>query len=336
MLKTKTKAETPKPSAEQVLDRVKGIIDKHAYLKVDGEGVYRGEIYADYRDNLDNPMIEKIFEASNANEAFFELINEGFFDVESQYQDDVINTIKKHFDDGETFKFRQHKNRITEWVYENVYFTYPYDHYLSQNVCVNVLVDVGDGNYDYTLNELFGCNYSKKGLDGRDESSLVWLMKQQGYTMEAITDFVESGNTQGSKFLESVYQECANTNSCMNVLAFFVNIPLRQALDLHSKINVTQSKKDGDKPNDSSNLGVICDEVILSKKTSCGLYNPWQGSGSVLEIELEKDVVLPLRYIDSAMPDGCRGYSVDGIYGLVSSFWTDNGLTIKENGGEAA
>ena len=67
--------------------------------------------------------------------------------------------------------------------------------------------------------------------------------------------------------------------------------------------------------------------VVLSKDTACGLYDNWSGAGSVLEIELEKDVVLPLKFISSAWPDGGRGYSVANVYGICSSFWTD---TVKQ------
>jgi hypothetical protein len=47
------------------------------------------------------------------------------------------------------------------------------------------------------------------------------------------------------------------------------------------------------------------------------------GSGSVLEIALDKDVRLPIRCIESAKHDGCRGYSIRSIYGCGSGFWKE-------------
>ena len=58
------------------------------------------------------------------------------------------------------------------------------------------------------------------------------------------------------------------------------------------------------------------------KDAVCGLYDTWNGAGSVLEIDLEKDVVLPLKYVSSSLPDGGRGWSVANVYGVCSSMWT--------------
>jgi len=190
------------------------------------------------------------------------------------------------------------------------------------------MVDTGDGNYDFTKNELFGCNYSEKGLDDRDESSLLWLMQQQGYEMDAIKDFVLNENTQDSRLLKSIYQECINTTTCMNTLSFFVKLPLREALDLHEIINNLSNAECGSEANEEADPKPS--KITLSKNTSCGLYDAWNGAGSVLDIQLEKDVVLPVKYIDSAMPDGCRGYSISSIYGMCGTFWTDGGLKINE------
>jgi hypothetical protein len=108
----------------------------------------------------------------------------------------------------------------------------------------------------------------------------------------------------------------------MNSLAFFVKLPLRDALDLHEIISNAS-------PNESDCADPKPNEITLNKDIPCGLYDTWNGAGSVLEIQLEKDVVLPVKYIDSALPDGCRGYSISSIYGMLGSFWSDGGLTIN-------
>jgi hypothetical protein len=69
-------------------------------------------------------------------------------------------------------------------------------------------------------------------------------------------------------------------------------------------------------------------KLILKKGTPCGLYDLWLGGGSILEIELEKDVVLPLKFVDTAYPDGQRGYGIVSIYGLDNSFWKSDCLKI--------
>ena len=312
-------AKIGKRKLNRLVQIIYSIIEKHTYLNRDGDGYYQQEIYADYRDEFDDATIVNLFKDNIPREKFYELLN--FDESEWYYQSELINTIKKYFnDEDEKLDFCQYEDFICDWLLENVHFNYPYDHYLNQDVYIDIIVDAGDGNYEYTKNELFGCNYSEKGLDGRDESALVWLMRQQGYGMDAITDFVENENLQDSKLLKSIYQECVNTSTCMNALAFFVKLSLREALDLYELV----------KQNNETAV------VVLDKDTPCGLYDTWNGAGSVLDIELEKDVELPVKFIDSAMPDGCRGYSVANIYGMLRSFWADGGLTIKVTTNNAA
>lgn len=89
----------------------------------------------------------------------------------------------------------------------------------------------------------------------------------------------------------------------MNALAFFVKMTLKQFIELRENpINIK-----------------------LSKDTSCGLYDCWNGSGGTLELELENDVVIPKKYVEMHI-DGTRGYGVDNIYGMSSSFWSDTVL----------
>ena len=62
----------------------------------------------------------------------------------------------------------------------------------------------------------------------------------------------------------------------------------------------------------------------------CGLFDVWSGGGSLLEIELDKDVVLPIKCIWHAEIETGKseyGYSVNSVYGLVGSAWDG---TVKE------
>ena len=44
------------------------------------------------------------------------------------------------------------------------------------------------------------------------------------------------------------------------------------------------------------------------------------------EIQLKKDVKLPIKYIRSALPDGGDGHSVGSVYGMCGSAWTRGGV----------
>ena len=67
-----------------------------------------------------------------------------------------------------------------------------------------------------------------------------------------------------------------------------------------------------------------CGMIIISKRAETGLYDPWNGGGSLLEIQLEKDVELPIKFIRSALPDGADGYSISSAYGLCGSAWRND------------
>ena len=108
-------------------------------------------------------------------------------------------------------------------------------------------------------------------------------------------------------FLRSMRQEMANLPSHMACLTFLVRMTLGQAIDLNW--DMTQN------PSGS---------IILDKETMCGLYDMWSGGGSVLEVELERDVKIPYSIIRSALPDGGDGqYSVGETYGMAASAWQE-------------
>lgn len=292
---------------EDINKEIKKIIEEHYYFKERNNDTYIYEICLDYNNQLEISLIKKIFDSNNPKDEFYAIINEWFFECESYYQSEMINTIEKYFyEDVNEVYFENFDDIVINWVQEYISFKYPVGHFLKQEVCVDIIVDTGDGNYDFTCNELFGCIHRDKGI--QESSSLVWLMRQQGYTEEKISDFVENENMCGSKLLESIYNECLNTTSCLNALSFFVKMTLEECLNLY------EEKKKKEK------------NIVINKSTPCGLYDSWSGAGSVLEIELENDVVIPLKYVDSTLPDGCRGYGINSIYGLDSSFWKDKSV----------
>lgn len=70
----------------------------------------------------------------------------------------------------------------------------------------------------------------------------------------------------------------------MNALVFLVKMTLEEYFTLRDGID--KEKKRNESYNLSERTGRGC--LVLSKDTTCGLYDSWNGSGSVLEIKLEK------------------------------------------------
>ena len=70
--------------------------------------------------------------------------------------------------------------------------------------------------------------------------------------------------------------------------------------------------------------------IIVPKGNMCGMFNYWNGCGSVLEMELKRDLLLPFQLPHKTRYDrcilqvderGCAGYSIDEVSGLIPSAW---------------
>ena len=72
-------------------------------------------------------------------------------------------------------------------------------------------------------------------------------------------------------------------------------------------------------------------KIIVPKGNSCGLYGYWQGGGSLLGMELKRDLKLSIRLPGKTKYDRfdmelderncCNGYSIDEGYGLMRKAW---------------
>lgn len=113
-----------------------------------------------------------------------------------------------------------------------------------------------------------------------------------------------------SFFLSSVCEELENTTNFMNTLTILADVSMR---DYCSLIQPDQ-------------------ELILPKDIILGVFNPWLGGGSTLDIALEKDLIMPSSMIWSVQVEGAQmdsQYSVDSVYGLTTGAWK-SGLTVRD------
>ena len=116
----------------------------------DEQGYYYTEIYADYRDNLDDLILEKICNAEDPRCRFWDWLDEAYMDCSGEYEDEVA---KRVFEDEDVAEFINDDNRdeAKEILRDMFYVKLPEKHYLNQEVLVDILVDTGDANYDYTV-----------------------------------------------------------------------------------------------------------------------------------------------------------------------------------------
>ena len=302
-----------KKTAEEALDRV-CFRDEH--------GNFYTEIYADYRDELDDRSLKKLCNAEDPREQFYDWLDEVYQDCVWDCEDQVIKEVLKDEDFAEIASGLD-ENEVRDYLRDIFYVKLPEEHFLNQDVLVDILVDTGDMNYDYTLNNI-GPHYD--AIPNRPinpQSSLLWLARQQGYGKRQFSAAMRNVASDEQKFLRSVYCEIANSGTHMNTLVFLVKMTLRKYFELADAIRREKDRNQSYDLAERRGRGWL----LLDRKTTTGLYDPWSGSGGCLEIDLEQDVRLPIRCIESAKQDGCRGYSVRSVFGCGADLWSE---TLKE------
>ena len=301
-----------KKEAEEALNSV-CFRDKH--------GNFYTEIYADYRDELDDQSLKKLCNAENPREQFYEWLDEAYLECIWDYEDQVIKEVLEDEDFAEIASGMD-EDEVRDHLRDMFYVKLPEEHYLNQDILVDILVDTGDLNYDYTLNN-FGPHYDARENEPiPEESSLLWLARQQGYTKTQLKQAMRERPAE-KNFMRSLYDEINNAATHMNTLTFMVKMTLDEYFMLTDAIILEREKNESYSLKGRKGRGWI----LLDKSTTTGLYDPWNGSGGCLEIKLDKDVRLPIRCIETAKHDGCRGYSIREIYCCSTCLWTE---TLKE------
>ena len=289
------------------------LAENHAWRKK-ANGEYHFEIDVDYRDEIDDSIAQEILESNSPHDTLIEKLWDWYQEQEWDIIDNLVDDFKEKVDPKllEDANIIEDGNLddgdIRDEIMDIIYVDYPVDWAEDQEFCFNIIVSNGDDNYDFWLNEHI-VDETGEVDENAEKSGLVWLVKQQGHTLDELVEILKNGDIEEPKiFLETVLQEVANGYGC-EALTFCVKMTLGQAIDLKEKMKSN--------PNGS---------IVLDKNVTCGLFDPWQGGGSVLEIACEKDIEIPLEniwkfYIDEKRSN--RYDSIHNVYGTDSSIWRD-------------
>lgn len=132
-------------------------------------------------------------------------------------------------------------------------------------------------------------------------TTLDWLLNTQGYTRE---DLRSEDKRNKSVFLKSLYEELFDYVSS-EVIVYSHLIALPESNDFNAILNLANKR-----------------DVIIKKNTPFGLFESFNGSGSGLDIKLEKDILMnekTLKYYDTYLTYSYSNkfgdYSPISVYG---------------------
>lgn len=251
--------------------------------------------------------------------------NDFFMDNEDEFYNMVRDTVEDflkniYFEEYEdayeeaTYDEIQYLQDITQ---ENVEIDYRFESILEDLKIDEVVLfispngeDVEDNFHLLNLFEnetgaLSPLNFSEKTLEEalielENEKSEVnplnWLVQTQGYE---ITDLYDANKVENSVFLKSLTSEiCDYDDELKGSLVFrFPEVPLEEALNFEeNKENVL---------------------VKAGDNVEVGIYDCVYGSGSGMQIKLEKDVVIPKDYIQISRTGKSIGYMPSEVYGYM-------------------
>ena len=290
--------------------------------KVEGDpGYFAEELFFGQDDTgFDHKTLNELVKSDCPSEAFSDALYAAFadsqVDAEKSLDEEVIKAMEDEFGEEMDDIGRE---AITNYLREVFDFYPPYDHYIKAKVPVMVVLDTGDSGSDFTLNDYV--EFGKGEAAPIDErASLVWLANSQGYTKEQLEGALALGDMNAPHgFLETCRVEMANAQaSRAKPVVLLVSMSVGQMLALcELKLKAKQGGTD---------LG----SITLSKDTEVGLFDFLAtGSGGPLEIELEKDITIPVSIIHSAKPDKSYPYSILDVYAAPESIYRETLLDFQ-------
>lgn len=193
------------------------------------------------------------------------------------------------------------------------------DDVLGETIMVNIGVDTGDSNMDYTANTVPPAYNADHSLHESEWcASIVWLTKQQGHKKGelyfALDHIKHSPELIRTKLMTSIANEVWHTLSIFTQLFFFVRMSVYDLLLLNSLLQWHHKS------------GKWGGYILLNRETTTGFYSTFVGSSSLTDIQLEKEVKLPVKYISEILPDSVYKYPMSGIF-KSTSLWDEGKIT---------
>lgn len=147
------------------------------------------------------------------------------------------------------------------------------------------------------------------------DNALSYLIRQQGYTNADVFEAIRADADSNNEFIKSVVAELDELTYSMSEMTLCTSCGGVQLVELLDKI----TKGEG--------------YIEFSKETETGLFNEWEGTGSLLEIALEKPAVFPVSMVRNIQLEGASGnygYTVDDVYSMIGKTWEKSSIEFTD------
>lgn len=302
-------------------------------LKEESPESFIAEPYIDYQDSIDDDYLDEDMSVEEIKENITFSICENYdmYDASLAVINDLISEINVDLDedaeidyDGWSFKDSLITNYIVEdlnidklcgqsKLYMNI-FPYQGENANTEGSELEIALEAlvkryvyPEGSFYYVLPD----NNDELEEIINKNKLLTKLFESQDYEFQDIGD---EEKVKNSKFLSSLIQEINNNTLFGSAfLTFLVKSDASEYLDCFRNEDM---------------------EIVFKPKEEliCGIFNPVNGSGSVLELELEKPFACPTNelFIQIESRDANYGYTVNEVCGLCTSAWTNNFYFIQD------
>lgn len=310
---------------EDMKRRIDEIIEEKYYSDKICENTFR---IVRYNERLED--IVDLYEISKANhpqEKFYDIISDMECNQKYEYyMPELIDEyIVPNLSEEELVFYSKNEEDIRDYISDSYFWSFDIEEW-NDYVRVNITLDTGNANYDFTCDNVL--NWCGEGKFDED-SSVLWLARQQGKDQAvqeacrktyAFEGFPYKNPENEDAIVDSYIQELENLSTSMGTITFLVTMPFLDFLHLRDKMAEDENENSASKLSDRTGEGFI----TISQDAECGLFDSWNGGGSMLDIDLVKPVELPIKCIyDAEIETGksVHGYSVDDVYGFTPEVW---------------
>jgi len=265
-----------------------------------------------YLDRGENPkeFLLNIIEDFNSKkdggleDYFREKVQDAYMEIEFEIEKNLINATAKYLSEIgiESYEYDDIRELIVydyfmidfEPIFKTIYRT---------DVQVALVLNANDDmNYE-GYNNLISDNDNSVTIKEITQkgSSWGWLLKSQGYTPKQLQNAIIEEVDEG-KFINSCRKEIRNM-SYGGFITFLGTMTIKDFLEIKSSVKGRSS-------------------ITVSKDCTCGIYGPYNGSGSILGIELEKNIQIPYNSdkwrldLDNYSE---MGYDIQDVFSLASA-----------------